>query len=243
MSIRSSLLAVAAMAALLPAGTRAEGLEGRWSVGFQGGTDAELSGNVHEGGNGTILGLATQVQARSFNDVYSPSFRGQLSLAYGIGPQSELLLRGTYYKKSSDTLQVGNVAGLVLNADFAQYKEWGVEAGIRRYFSTARLKPYAAVTAGLRSVRELPSTFSVPAAAVVLSDVPFYDRSTVGVFGADLGLVYDITENAAIGLETGPRYQTKPSRLDGLAGTGLEAINDSASRWSMPILATVTFRF
>lgn len=243
MSIRSSLLAVAAMAALVPAGARAEGLEGRWSLGLQAGTDLELSGNVHEGGSGTVLGLATQVQPRSFSDVYNPSFRGQLALGYGVGAQTELLLRGTYYKMSSETLQVGTVAGLALNADFAEYKEWGVEAGIRRYFATGRLKPYAALTAGLRSVSELPATFSVPAASVVLSDVPFYDKSTVGVFGADLGLSYDLTENAAIGLETGPRYQTKPSGLNGLAGTGLEAINDSGSRWSMPILATITFRF
>jgi len=28
---------------------------------------------------------------------------------------------------SSETLQVGTVAGLALNADFAEYKEWGVE--------------------------------------------------------------------------------------------------------------------
>lgn len=63
---------------------------------------------------------------------------------------------------------------------------------------------------------ELPSTFSVPAAGVVLSDVPFYDSSMVGVFGADLGFSYD---------------------------PGLERINDTGSRWSMPILATLRVRF
>jgi hypothetical protein len=92
-------------------------------------------------------------------------------------------------------------------------------------------------------VSELPSTFSVPAAGVVLNDVPFYDKSTVGVFGADLGFTYDLNENVALGIETGPRYQTGLSDLEGLAGTGLEAINDTGSRWSMPVLATVTFRF
>ena len=53
--------------------------------------------------------------------------------------------------------------------------------------------------AGLRFVSELPSTFSVPAAGVVLSDVPFYDSSTVGVFGADLGFAYDVSESVALG--------------------------------------------
>jgi hypothetical protein len=99
------------------------------------------------------------------------------------------------------------------------------------------------VLAGLRFVSELPSTFSVPAAGVVLSDVPFYESSTVGVFGLDLGVSYDVSERVALGIETGPRYQTGLSDLEGLAGTGLEPINDVGSRWSMPVLATIRVRF
>jgi hypothetical protein len=244
MSLRRSLLAAAAVAALAPAASRAEGIEGRWSLSFQGGTDVELSGNVHEGGAGTVLGLPTNVEAKSFSDVYDPSFRGQASIGYGIGPKSEIFLRGSYYKMSSSTLQVGTVAGLALNADFADYKEWGAEIGYRYYFQADQpFKPYLALAGGLRFVSELPSTFSVPQADVVLSDVPFYDKSTVGVFGADLGFSYDLNESVALGLEAGIRYQTTPSDLEGLAGTGLEPINDTGSRWSVPLLASVTFRF
>ena len=97
--------------------------------------------------------------------------------------------------------------------------------------------------AGLRFVSELPATFSVPAAGVVLNDVPFYDSSTVGVFGADLGFSYDVSPSVGLGVEAGLRYQTGLSDLEGLAGTGLEKINDVGSRWSVPVLATVTFRF
>jgi len=242
MSIRTGLIAAAAAVCLVTA-AHAEGIQGRWSVGLQGGSDIELSGNVHEGGSGTVLQLPTNVTAKSFKDVYSPSFRAQLSIGYGVGQRSELSLRGSYYTMSSNTLQVGTVAGLPLNADFAEYKEWGVEGVFRQYLSDGRVKPYVAGVAGVRFLSKLPSTFSVPEASVVLPNVPFYDKSTVGVFGADLGLAYAISRNAEIGIETGPRYQTKPSRLNGLAGTGLESINDTGSRWSMPVLATVTFRF
>jgi hypothetical protein len=244
MSIRRTLLAAAAVAALVPAAARAEGIEGRWSLSLQGGTDIELSGDVHDGGSGTVLNLPTSVEARSFGDVYDPSFRGQVAVGYGIGPRSELFLRGSYYKMSSSTLQVGTVAGLALNADFADYKEWGAELGYRYYFQADQpLKPYLGIAAGLRFLSELPSTFSVPAAGVVLNDVPFYDKSTVGVFGADLGFAYDLNESVALGIEAGLRYQTGPSDIDGLAGTGLEPINDTGSRWSLPLLATLTFRF
>ena len=143
MKLRNMLLAAAAVVALVPAGAGAEGIEGRWSVSLQGGTDIELSGNVHDGGSGTVLALPTSVEARSFSDVYDPSFRGQASIGYGVGPRSEVFLRGSYYKMSADTLQVGTVAGLVLNADFADYKEWGTELGYRYYFKADQpFKPY-----------------------------------------------------------------------------------------------------
>ena len=244
MNLHRTLLAAAAVTALVPAAARAEGIEGRWSLSLQGGTDLEVSGNVHEAGSGTVLALPTNVEAKSFSDVYDPSFRGQASIGYGIGPRSEVFLRGSYYKMSSSTLQVGTVAGLALNADFADYKEWGAELGYRYYFQADQpFKPYLALAGGLRFLSELPSTFSVPAASVVLTDVPFYDKSTVGVFGADLGFSYDLNESVALGIEAGLRYQTGPSDVEGLAGTGLELINDTGSRWSVPVLASVTFRF
>jgi hypothetical protein len=243
MTNRRTLAAVAVAALLVPAAGRAEGMKGKWSLSLQGGTDLELSGNVHEGGSGQVLGLPTNVEARSYSDVYDPSFRGQLSIGYGVAEKGEIFLRGSYYKMSSSTLQVGTVANLTLNADFAEYKEWGVEAGYRHFFGDKKFKPYIGVAGGLRMISELPSTFSVPAANVVLPDVPFYDSSTVGVFGADLGFSYDLSESVAIGIETGPRFQTSLSDVDGLAGTGLEPINDTGSRVSMPIYASLSFRF
>jgi len=244
MDSRFAVLALASLAPLtVAAPVRADGLQGRWSLGLQAGSDAELSGSVHQGGTGTVLGLPTEVQERSFHQVFGPNFRGQLSVGYGVEPRGEVFLRGSYYKMSSSPLQVGTVAGLPLSADFSPYKEWGLEAGYRHHFSEGRLRPYAALVAGLRFISEMPSTFSVSEAGVVVPDVPFYDKSTVGVFGADIGLAYALSEGVAVGLETGPRYQTAPGRLNGLAGTGLDSINDTGSRWSMPIVATLSFRF
>lgn len=232
------------VAGLLPVGASAEDLKGRWSVAFQGGLDLELSGDLHGGGSGTVLGLPTSVEPRSYGDVYDPGFRGQLQIGYGTGAASEVFVRGTYYKMESEPLQVGTVAGLALNGDFAEYKEWGAELGYRYYFRSGKpLKLYVAALAGLRFVSELPATFSVPDAGVVLPDVPFYDSSTVGVFGADLGMTFDVSESVALGIETGPRYQTGLSDIEGLAGSGLETINDTGSRWSMPIVATIMLRF
>lgn len=242
--MRRQLVVLAIVAAALPASARAEGIEGKWSVGLQGGTDIEVSGDVHTAGSGTVLGLPTSVEARSYADIYDASFRGQLWVGYGVSRNVELFARGSYYKMTSNNVEVGSVAGLDLFGEWSEYKEWGVEVGPRLYFSPEKaLKPYVAATAGLRFLSENPATFRVPAAGVVLDDVPFYDESTVGVFGADLGFTYDVSPVVALGLEAGIRYQTSPSPLNGLAGTGLDDINDTGSRWSLPILGTVSFRF
>lgn len=242
--MRKQLIVLGMVAAALPLGARAEGIAGKWSVGLQGGTDIEIAGDVHTAGSGTVLNLPTTVQARSFPDIYDRSFRGQLSVGYGVSRNVEMFARGSYYKMTSNDVEVGNVAGLDLFGEWAEYKEWGVEVGPRVYFGTENaFRPYAAVSAGLRFLSENPATFRVPAADVVLNDVPFFDKSTVGVFGGDLGFTYDIGPAIAFGVEAGIRYQTKPSALDGLAGTGLDRINDTASRWSLPIVGTVSFRF
>ena len=158
-------MAAALAAAFVPGSAAAEDLKGHWSLAALGGTDLELSGDVHTGGAGTVLSLPTSVEARSWSDVYDPGFRGQLEVGYGVGPASEAFLRGSYYKMNSGTLQVGTVAGLALNADFAEYKEWGGELGYRYYFNADKpLKLYVGAVAGLRFMSELPSTFSVPAA-------------------------------------------------------------------------------
>lgn len=242
--MKKQLVVLALVAAALPAGARAEGIAGKWSVALQGGTDLEVSGDVHTAGSGIVLKLPTSVEARSYGDIYDRSFRGQLSVGYGLSSNLELFARGSYYKTKSKNVKVGTVAGLDLLGEWSDYKEWGIEAGPRLYLThEGPFKPYAAVNAGLRFLSENPATFRVPAAGVVLNDVPFFDKSTVAVLGADLGFTYDVSRGVAVGVEAGLRYQTKPSALNGLAGTGLENINDTGSRWSVPILGTVSFRF
>lgn len=233
----------------LPAAARAqEGtsspIKGRWALSFRGGLDLALSGDVHGGGSGTVLRLPTKVEAKSYGDIYGTAPRGEAQFGYGVSERVELFASGSYAKKSAELQQVGNVAGLALNAAFAEYKEIGLEGGMRYFFSPqSAIKPYFGLSGGARFLESNSPTFSVPAAQVTLRDVPFYDSSTVATAAAVLGARYDLSPKLSLGLETGPRYQGKPKNLPTLVGSGLESINDTGDRWSMPILFTATLRF
>jgi hypothetical protein len=232
----------------LPASARAqEGtspIEGRWSLSFRGGLDLALGGDVHAGGVGTVLGLPTTVDARNYGDVYGTPFRGEAQIGYGVSERVEVFASASYAKKSADLLRVGDVGGLDLNAQFGDYEEVGVEGGMRYFLGTqSTVKPYLSLSGGVRFLDSNTPTFSVPAAEVTLRDVPFYDSSTVGTAAAMIGVRYDVNRTVSIGMETGPRYQGKPDNLPTLAGTGLESINDTGDRWSMPVLFTATLRF
>lgn len=238
------LLAVLGLSATARAQEGPSPIQGRWSLSFRGGADLPLSGNVHAGGVGTVLGLPTAVVAKDYADVYGTAFRGEAQLGYGVSERVELFASGSYAKKSADQLRVGDVGGLALNAQFGDYEEIGVEGGMRYFFRPqAMLKPYLAASGGVRFLDSNTPTFSVPAAQVTLRDVPFYDSSTVATAAAGLGVRYDVGSRFSIGVETGPRFQSKPDNLATLVGTGLESINDTGDRWSMPVLFAATLRF
>lgn len=238
----------AVVALLTPAAALAqdEGVAGKVSITLKGGLESTVNGDLHDGGTGTVLGLPTSVNARSWNDVYGSfgmvRFGG--GIGYGVSENVEIIGNVSYARGSADRLQVGTVAGLTLNADFADYEDLSFEGGLRLHVAAARaFDPYINIVGGIRRVSAIPSTFSVPAAGVTLADTPFYDDSTVGLFGGDFGIAFNLGRNVSLGGEVGLRWQGALKDIEGLAGTGLENLNDVGERWSVPVSAVLTFRF
>lgn len=244
--MRTMMIGVLSVLSMVPVAAQAQdaGVKGKVSVTLKGGIEPHLSGDVHDGGSGRVLNLPTTVQAKSWRDVYGPAFRGGIGLGYGVTEQLEVIGNATFGRVSADPLQVGTVAGLVLNAQFADYEDLSFEGGLRFNATPDRaVNPYASVVAGVRRVSAIPATFTVPAAGVTLADTPFYDDSTVALFGGDLGVAFTLRPNVTLGAEVGLRWQGSLTDIEGLAGTGLENINDVGQRWSLPVSAVLTFRF
>ena len=67
-----SMVVVALLAGPAAAFAQEEGVRGTWSATFSGGASLPAGGEFHEGGSGTVLGLATSVDAKTNADVFDP---------------------------------------------------------------------------------------------------------------------------------------------------------------------------
>jgi hypothetical protein len=233
-----------AVALAAPVAAQQDGVQGQWSMTVSGGALVPAGGEFHQGGQGLVLGLPTSVQSRGTADIYDTGYGWRGGLGYGVSRSVELFGEFTWGRAGASELSVGNVAGLDLLAQFEDYTSYGMEGGMRLHFAPgSNVQPYMTAVAGFKRISRIPGTFSVPAAGVTLSDTPFYDSSVVPVVGAGFGLLFDVSPRVALGVDGGIRYHTKLAELDGLAGTGLENLNDAGSRWSVPISAVMRVRF
>jgi hypothetical protein len=214
-----------------------------WSVSFDLATQVALSGDVHGGGSGTVLNLPTQIEARSYGDIYGNGFHWAAGLGYRVGDAGEVRVQGSYTSNPAERLQVGTVAGLPLFALFDDYSAFGMDVGYRQYFGSAMARPYVGASAGFVWVDKIQSEFSVPDAGVVLPNVDMYDSSLVPSLGFGGGLQINLSDRLAVQGGVDFKWQGDVGDLDGLVGTGLESINDESRRWSMPITGGITVRF
>lgn len=239
---RAAAVGIVMGSSLLLAGS-ASAQAGPWSVSFDAGAQTAVSGDLHGAGTGRVLNLPTTVESRTYGDVYGPGFYWAAGVGYRVGSHGEARVQGSYTANPADRLQVGNVAGLALLAHFDDYKAFGMDLGYRQYFGNAMLKPFIGGSAGFTRVDAIASTFTVPAASVTLTSVPMNASSTVPSFGVQAGAQMHLNDRLALQVGADLRWQGDLKQSEGLAGTGLEPINDTTRRWALPITAGLTVRF
>jgi len=228
-----------------PAASGAEGLEGRFSIAFQGGTQSELSGDLIKATTGTVFDKPITIDSARYRDVYAPDVRLQGLVGYGVAPKLEVVARGSWYKANGTALEIGTLEDKPVYAvfdEYGEYEEVGVELGLRYYIAAAgRMKSYVAPIVGARWLSATYITLSVPDAGSAVQNLPFQKKGTVPVFGLDLGFSFDLGQRFFVGMDTGLRYQSAPPQANALPG--LEQIDDSDGKWSAPVSLSVGVRF
>jgi len=244
MKARSWLLTAVVVAVLPPFGYGAEGLQGKWNVAAQVGTQSEVAGNMMQSAEGTLVGQPITIDSQRYRDIYAPNWRFQFLLGFGVSARSEVIARVSYYKANAAGVEAGTLSDKKLLAFFEPnaYKGAGLEVGYRYYLaSQTRLKSYLAPVVGVRFVDEILLTLAAQEAGTSISNIPFSQKSTVPVFGLDIGFTFDLGKTWYVGMDTGLRYQTAPKQFDYLLG--LTKIDDSDGRWTAPVVVVIGARF
>lgn len=241
---RSVLMAAAVASLLWPSIARAQGMENTRSVTLALGTGLTLSGNVINEEVGRINGTPTVFVEQSYSNHFSDALRVRLMGNFGLDYNKEAFATFAYNKMNATERVTGSSGGYPLYTRFGNTSALDLEGGIRYYFRPeGPTRTYVAGVAGVRFAEAVGATIRVLELGLTLTDLEYFDSSTMFLVGADTGISRDLSDTIAIGAEIGLRYQPKPSPSPILAGTGLENINDTGSRLSLPISAFLTWRF
>jgi len=241
---RSVVVAVALAAGLFPSHGYAQGLENTRSLSASVGTGLALVGNVITEATGSINGVPSVFVEQSWGNHFSDALRLRVTGGKGLDYNKEVFATFAYNKVNATERVTGSSGGYPLYTRFSNTWALDFEGGVRYYFlPEGPTKTYVAGVGGIRFQRPITATIRVLELGLTLSDLDYFDSSTLFIFGADAGVSRDISDKLAIGAEVGLRYQPGLNAAPILQGTGLESINDTGGRWALPLSVFATWRF
>lgn len=220
----------------------------RWNLEAAVGPEFIVGGNALTGSEVVAPGVAVD---QSMEDVYDPGMRYEAGVSYAMSPSRKLTLMGSYAKAEGEQVNLGNNGGGVISGKMGDYERYGIEAGLRQYFTPTRapivksLRPYVEARVGASQVQDIALENAVQGGAAFNGGtVPLYEKSWVATGAGLVGVEAPIFKQATLGLETGIRYTSAPgSDNTFLGGTPLANINNDASSWTVPVMLRGRYRF
>lgn len=229
---------------LLPLPANAQGVEGSRSMSVSLGTGIGLAGNVIEEAVGTIDGTPAVFVEQSYGNHYSDGFRLRFTGAYGLDYNKEVFASFSYARFNGTERITGSVGGYPLYTRFSNGDAFDLDGGLRYYFlPEGPTRTYVGGVVGLRFLQATDVTVTVRELGLTLADVPYFDSTTLFLIGGDAGISRDISNTVAIGAEIGLRFHGKPGAEVVFDDPALATVNDTGSRWSIPISGFLTVRF
>jgi Carboxypeptidase regulatory-like domain len=222
----------------------AAGRDYRWSAEFGLGFDNSISGNINSGAVGTINNQAVVITKNRYEDVYGTGLHLRFGGGYMLRDSTEVRATFTYQSVDADLTRMGDIGSSSLYGEYDDYQSFGLDVGLRRYAPVAdRFQLYGEGTIGLAFIGETDVMLVAPGANLAGDATDFYDRTAAFTVAGNAGVLFETSERFGVFGQMGLRYVTGMSDVDGLAGTGLEEINDSSARWTLPFLVGVRARF
>jgi hypothetical protein len=183
----------------------------------------------------------------SYEDVYGTGLHLRGGVGYLIGDTKTTELRASLSFQSLDAdfvTPLGDIGVSKLYAQFSDYQALTLDLGARQYYELKpKLRGYADGTIGFGFIDKIDAKLVAPGANVITEANDFYDQTVAFSIGTDAGLLFERSPKMGLFVQLGLRWTSGLAEVDDLVGTGLESINDKSSRWTIPFLAGVRYRF
>ena len=161
-----------------------------------------------------------------------------------LNEDSEVRATFTLQSLDADLVPMGDIGVSRLYGQYTDYQAFSLDVGLRRYGNFSRtVRGYGEASIGLGFVDKTDITLAAPSANLVQKASDFYDQTAALTLGTNVGVLVQTTPEIGFFAQVGFRWVSGMSEVDDLAGTGLETINDSSSRWTMPFIGGIRFRF
>jgi hypothetical protein len=238
------LLTATIFLVMAPVAARAQGVEGTRSATIFVGTGISLAGNAINEAVGTIDGKPSVFVEQALSNHFSDALRLRFTGSLGLDYDKEAYATLAYGKYNGTERIVGSVSGFPLLARLSNADAFDLEGGLRYYLKPeGPIRTYVAGALGVRFLQATDATFRVTEVGLTLANQPYFKGSTLLIFGGDAGVSYDVSDRTALGIELGLRYQGKPGAEPLFADPKLQGVNDTGSRWALPMSVFLTVRF
>jgi hypothetical protein len=215
-----------------------------WTAEVGIGWDNSISGNINSSGIGQINNQAVVITKNKYEDVYGTGLHLRFGGGYMLNDTSELRGTFTFQSLDADLTPMGDIGVSNLYGQYADYQSFGLDVGFRRYrVVSPSVRAYAEAAIGIAFIDETDVVLVAPQANLSRTATDFYDRTAAFTLGGNVGLLVKTGKRTEAFGQLGLRRVSGMSAVDGLAGTGLETINDSSARWTLPFVAGVRVRF
>jgi opacity protein-like surface antigen len=215
-----------------------------WSADVAIGFDNSISGNINSGAVGRLNGQTVVILKNSYEDVYGTGLHFRFGGGYMLNHDTEARVTFTFQSLDADLVPLGDIGTGKLYGQYADYKSFGIDFGLRQYADLApKIRGYGEGTLGIAFIGETDVILIAPSSNLAGNATDFYDRTAAFTLGANIGALFEVHPKVGVYGQIGLRYVTGMSPVDSLQGTGLEAINKNSSRWTIPIMAGVRVRF
>ncbi len=210
------------------------------------GGDAVTGDQIH-------VGTGAESGVISMSDAYETGMRYELGGSYALNPNRKITVMGHYASAEGEDVTVGTIGGNAVTGTMGDYKGYGVEAGIRQYFTPTAapvfgsIRPYVEGRLGATHIDDvaLENAQIAGSGAWLGGTVPMYEGGWVPTGAGLVGVEAPVFKRATLGLETGIRYTgTLDSDNSVLTGANpLAGINNGTDNWTIPVMLRGRYRF